>query len=354
MKKRTPHSAEGIYTLAQSGTTNFSNATHFPKKIVLGEGTEIGDKTALKGRAKRKTVSQVLNLRLIEAAEKKGETERKQGYWNTYHCQNEVVSHNGRIYGKYCKNRHCTLCCSIRKAEIINRYLPIIRTWEDPYFITLTVRAVPAEKLETWLKGFKKAFRRIREKYKKRNQRGKGLKLIGIKSLECNYNPKKKTYNPHFHIVVPNEAIADALISEWLAIWTPKETDRKAQDKQRVRDVERNLVEVIKYGAKIFTDPEAKNKRKSTLPPIVYAAAMDTIFRALKPYRIFERFGFNLPKSPKSSKIKAVSEGQCQDWIFAIEVFDWVNTKTGEGLTEYAPTAQLYWLLHENINTDLQ
>ena len=205
---------KSIYTLAQSGTADFSDTTHFPEKIVYGEGSEMGDKAVLKGRAKRKTISQVLNLRLIEAVEKKGETERKQGYWNTYHCQNTVVSHNGRIYGKYCKNRHCTLCCSIRKAEIINRYLPVIQTWEDPYFITLTVRAVPARKLETWLKGFKKAFRRIREKYKKRNQRGKGLKLVGIKSLECNFNPVKKTYNPHLHIVVPNEAIADILISE--------------------------------------------------------------------------------------------------------------------------------------------
>ena len=345
---------KSIYTLAQSGTADFSDTTHFPEKIVYGEGSEMGDKAVLKGRAKRKTISQVLNLRLIEAVEKKGETERKQGYWNTYHCQNTVVSHNGRIYGKYCKNRHCTLCCSIRKAEIINRYLPVIQTWEDPYFITLTVRAVPARKLETWLKGFKKAFRRIREKYKKRNQRGKGLKLVGIKSLECNFNPVKKTYNPHLHIVVPNEAIADILISEWLAIWTERETLKVGQDKQRVRDVERNLVEVIKYGAKIITDPDAENKGKGSLSPKVYAAALDTIFRAMKPYRIFERFGFNLPKSPKSRKIKSVSEGQYQDWIFAIEVFDWVNTKTGQGLTEYTPTAQLFWLLHENIDTDLQ
>lgn len=33
------------------------------------------------------------------------------------HCQNNVTSHEGRIYGRYCKNRHCLLCCTIRKAE---------------------------------------------------------------------------------------------------------------------------------------------------------------------------------------------------------------------------------------------
>lgn len=345
-------SRENFNTLAQSGTADFGGATHLPEKIVYGEGSEIGDKTVWKGRAKRKTISQVFNLGLIVSVEKKGEPERKQAYWNAYHCQNRLVSYEGRIYGKYCKSRSCTLCCSIRKAEIINRYLPVIKAWEDPFFVTLTVRAVPARKLGLWFKGFKIAFKRICEKYKKRNQRGTGPKLVGIKSLECNFNPKEKTYNPHLHLIVPNEAIADVLIMEWLKIWTKKEALRIGQHKERVRDVEKNLVEVIKYGAKVFTDPDIK--QKGMYPPIIYTAATDTILKAMKPYRIFERFGFNLPQSKKEGKVKVVPELQCQDLVFAIEVFDWVNAKTGERVTGYTPTAQLYGLLHENIDTDLQ
>ena len=56
-----------------------------------------------------------------------------------------------------------------------------------------------------------KAFSIIKERCKKRHQRGTGIQLIGIKSLECNFNPQKKTYNPHFHIIVPNKEIATLL-----------------------------------------------------------------------------------------------------------------------------------------------
>ena len=61
-----------------------------------------------------------------------------------------------------------------------------------------------------------RAFDRIHNQCKKRHQRGKGIKLIGIKLLECNFNPAKQTYNPHFHLIVPNEEIAELLKSEWL------------------------------------------------------------------------------------------------------------------------------------------
>lgn len=353
MEKTNPTSLrEAINTLAQSGTTNFGTNAQAPEKIVCGAGSEIGDKKVWKGRAKRKMISQTLNLRLIEAVEKKGEPERKRAYWNAYHCQNRVTRHDGRIYGKYCKNRTCTLCCSIRKAEIINRYLPVIQTWDDPFFVTLTVRAVPAKKLNLWICGFQKAFRQIREKLKKRHQREQGLKFMGIKSLECNFNPKARTYNPHLHLIVPNEAVADALIREWQEKWTSQHTSPRAQHKRRVKCVERDLVETIKYGSKVFTDPDVKNKGKC--PPHVYAAALDTIFEAMKPHRIFERFGFNLPKTKKESKVQAVPESQCQDFVFAVEVYDWVNEKTGVGLTDYAPTAQLLSLLTENVDTDLQ
>ena len=64
-------------------------------------------------------------LSLIDVAKENGDVEREKAYWNTYYCQNSVITANGRLYGKYCKNRFCTLCCSIRKAEIINKYLLI-------------------------------------------------------------------------------------------------------------------------------------------------------------------------------------------------------------------------------------
>ena len=62
-------------------------------------------------------ITRKMVLSLIDVAKEKGEPERVQAYWNAYHCLNNVVVSNGRMHGKYCKNRFCTICNAIRKAE---------------------------------------------------------------------------------------------------------------------------------------------------------------------------------------------------------------------------------------------
>jgi len=343
-----PHSGKPIYTLAQTGTNHFQSADN----VIMGKGSDLADKKAWKGRAKRKKVAQALSVHLVAEVEKKGEPERKSAYWNTFHCQEKLTIHDGRSYGRYCKNRFCPLCNSIRKAEIINRYLPVVRTWEAPYFVTLTQKAVPAESLRKWFYGVNKAFRRIREKCKKRHQRGTGPHFMGIKSLECNFNPKKRTYNPHLHLIVPNIEMADLLIAEWLKIWTGEFSVEYAQHMRPIKNLERDLVETVKYGSKIFTDFDARNKGR--LQKKIYVAALDNIYQAMKPYRIFERFGFNLPAAEKTRTEKTVPKSQCKDAAYAMEVSDWIDTKTGEGVTGYTSTAELECLLMENVDMDLQ
>ncbi len=347
---------EYFNTLAQSGTAYTDALPYLPGKMAYGVGSDLTDNTAWKGRAKRKLVTQKLALALVDVAMNKGDMKRKQVYWNAYHCQNNLFSSGGRSYGKYCKNRFCMVCCSIRKARIINRYLPVISQWEDPHFVTLTARAVPEAKLKTWFALFDRGFRLIREKYKKRNQRGKGIKLVGVRSLECNFNPIKKTYNPHFHILVPNAEIAHILVNEWQTLWNKKGikyTAPNAQDNQKVKDVDQILIEVIKYGSKIFTEPDVYNKGKSKVPRMVFAAALDNIICAMKPYRQFERFGFNLPKQPKRKKQPVFLE-QYEDWVYHPSLKDWHNAETGELLTGYIPTQQLRFLLGQRIDTELR
>ncbi|MCC6412007.1 MAG: protein rep, partial [Saprospiraceae bacterium] len=295
---------EGIYTLAQSGTAGFDTQLPLAGKIVYGAGVDLNDKVAWKAKAKRKNVTRVVILSLIEAAKKKGATDRVKAYRNTLYCMDKICSSNGRVYGRYCKNRFCTLCCSIRKADIINRYYPEIVKWEDLHFVTLTEKAVPAAKLDLWFYGVQRAFRLILNKYKKRNQRGMGIKLMGVKSLECNFNPVKRTYNPHLHLIVPNAEIAKTLVTEWQKLWNRGQktlASPLAQHIRRVENVERDLVELIKYGSKIFTEPDMNKSTKNKIPRMVYAAALDNIFAAMKPYRLFERFGFNLPPQSKQS-----------------------------------------------------
>ena len=233
-----------------------------------GNGTNILNNPSLANRARRKVITRKMVLSLIDVAKEKGEPERIQPYWNAYHCLNNVIVSNGKMYGRYCKNRFCTICNAIRKADLINRYYPVISQWEDVQFVTLTVKVCKQDKLTRWVYGMLRAFELIQNRFKKRYQRGNGIKLIGIKSLECNFNPVKNTYNPHFHLIVPNKEIAELLKKEWIEQWRPKNkhayrykfTTPAAQHIEPVYDLESALIETIKYGSKIFTEPDLNKK----------------------------------------------------------------------------------------------
>jgi len=352
---------KAIYTLAESGTQNNSKIPSVA--LVTGEGTDIINNPSLENRARRKLITRKMVLALIDVANEKGEPERTKAYWNAYHCLNNVIISDNRMFGRYCKNRFCTICSAIRKADTINRYYPIIAKWPDVHFVTLTVKACNEEQLNRLIYRMLRAFELLYNRCKKRHERGSGIKLIGVKSLECNFNPITKTYNPHFHIIVPSREIAELLKNEWLKQWRPipkktyryKYTTPGAQHIEPVYNLESALIETIKYGSKIFTEPdlEKKSKQKAKASPMIYARALDNILVAMKGKRIFERFGFNLPKNPtyKSNSRLVVD---FETWIFPSDAADWINPDTGETLTGYLPPTELSYLLNECINKELE
>jgi len=346
---------EPIYTLAQNGTEKkgIGKKTKAPV-MVKGMGTELqNNEDALKGRAKKKTITQKLALSLINVCDQKGNPDRKQYYWNTYHCQNKIYLSDERLYGNYCKNRVCSLCSAIRKAEIINKYMPMVKQWEEPYFLTLTTKAVPAKQLNHKVKRTLQALNKIIAKHKKRHQRGKGIKVMGIRCLECNFNPISRTYNPHLHLIVPTKEIAELLLREWLNLWTSKYTYKGAQKMRKVDDIERDMIETIKYSAKIFSDPTMSKKKEPKVTPYVYVSALDNILFAMKSHRIFERFGFSMPKKePKPNTSKTIK--QYKELKFDIMLSDWIDDESEMLLTGYALPKELQAILDSNMNIDLQ
>ncbi|HEX7414179.1 MAG TPA: hypothetical protein VF411_09045 [Bacteroidia bacterium] len=343
-------------TLGQSGTSKISNQVIRPQITINGNGSELSNDAVLKNKAKRKTITQKVILSLIKVATKKGQTERIQPYRNTYYCQNSLITTGSRQYGKFCKSRICTGCCANRKGETINNYLPIIETWEEPYFVTLTVRAVPAHRLKFMIeKGLIRALKIIINRHKKRNQRRKGIKLVGIKSLECNFNPIKRTYNPHIHLIVANKEMADILINDWLALWTIKFASIKGQFSRPVLDTQNDLVETIKYGSKIFTDPLMRKKSKQKITPYIYVSALNNILWAMKDHRIFGSFGFYLPKTNKSKGRKEKTVINYDEWQFSSKKADWVNIDDANKLlTGYVLTSELKDILNNNIDEVLE
>lgn len=318
--------------------------------ILRGKGSELSNKQTVDRKHKKKLVTSKLVLNLIDVAAKKGDEEIIQAYWNTYHCQNQMISSGGRTYGKYCKNRFCTVCCGIRKADIINRYYDFIKTWEEPHLVTVTAKAVPARSLKKRVSQMLQGFDIIFQLNKKRHQRGKAIKIIGIKSLECNFNPVKKTYNPHFHFIVQNSEAAELLVSEWLRICTPKFAIRIAQNIKKIDNLERALIEVIKYSSKIFTEPDGKEDGTKKVNPLIYVKALHNILNAMKGHRIFDRFGFNLPQTERSKEKSFLQVHDYKVWNYDPDQFNWIDKDSDELLTDYKPPPMLMTLMENNFD----
>lgn len=128
-------------------------------------------------------------------------------------------------------------------------------------------------------------------------------------------------------------------------------TSPKAQHIRKVENIERDLIETIKYGSKIFTETDLRKKGKKATPQMVYAYALDNILCAMKGKRIFDRFGFNLPKSETNETTQKLINN-FEEYTFSSNATDWVNQTTGECLTGYAQPIGLNHLLNECINTD--
>jgi hypothetical protein len=342
---------EAINTLAQTGTGNVQVNDNQHTAILTGTGADLSRPATLQTKAKKKVITQTLAKACMILAEREGDKELKKSFRNTYYCQSQIITHDGRLYGRYCKNRTCTICSGIRKADIINRYLPVMQKWPQPYFVTLTIKACPAKYLRETFKTVLAVFREIIDKYRKRSLRGKGIKLIGIKSLEAEFNPIAKTYNPHLHIIVPNKAIADILVSEWLKTLNRKYkryTSPEAQKSEPAYGLGSVLVEVIKYGTKIFTTKDVYNKanRKGDM---IYAAAKYNIVKAMKGLRIFDRFGFDLPKKTKVIEPAKVVTGHVA-WRYIPQYHDWATKDSEVMLTGYILPPELQNLLTYRID----
>lgn len=53
-------------------------------------------------------------------------------------------------------------------------------------------------------------------------------------------------------------------------------------------------MEIIKYGSKIFMEPNVRNKQGAKSDRDIYLAALDNVFTAMKSHRLLDRFGFHL------------------------------------------------------------
>lgn len=286
----------------------------------------------LQKKAKKKYLSKGIAYHLYYKAD---DSPLHKAYQNSMYCADVLTPNKTqtKLTAKYCKNRWCPLCSSIRIAVLINGYAPQLKEFEEPYFVTLTAPTVSAEELPSRIEQFGKAFRQI---VNTRSARKMGMK--GIRKAECTVRPFD-LYHYHFHIILDGKTNAEHLVSRWLEIVPgalPQSQDFRPAN-------EGSYIELFKY----FTKLVVKDKQTGVREIVDYKR-LDVIFQALRGKRTFQPFGGLKPVSEDivEEELEAnilISADSIFKWIMD----DWVNLETGECLTGFKPSDSLKRLIDE-------
>ena len=342
-----------IYTLGYKGKAKSDIEDFEQIHTLYGTGTS---QASMKKRPRKILMTQRLAIALVTVAENNNEPEMIQMYWNAYHCFNRIKMDGTAAFGKYCGTRICLACAANRKAEMINKYFPVVSQWKDTYFLTLTRKTVKRHQLPKTVNDCVAAFRRIIDRCNKRSKKGKGPVIKCIRSLECNYNPIDGKYNPHFHILVEGWEAKKTLWIEWLKEWGKGIASAAGQHARRIKEkeLEKDLIEVIKYGAKIFTDPDMKKGKKHKADPVIYAAAIHEILKAFDGNNLLCTYGFSLPKQQKEKILRCAKDQDIKISNYDPKQLNYIEEQTGEVLykEKFLPTPKVQYLVSERMDTE--
>ncbi len=106
--------------------------------------------------------------------------------------------------------------------------------------------------------------------------------------------------------------------------------NHKAQKSVKAHSTEKVSIEIIKYSTKIFTEPDPNSKNKKKASRKMYMAAMYNIISAMKGHRLFDRFGFNLPKTTSKKESKMTKLIDYDNWIYNSSQADWFSEPKGD------------------------
>lgn len=259
-----------------------------------------------------------------------------KAYWNTYYCGSKLMIAGDQVRGgAYCKNRWCLVCNRNRTAQLIAQYLPILSKWENKYFLTLTVPNTSALLLSKIVNAMNEEIKIITAKLNRQHRNDGTPKIMAIRKFECTFNPQRKDFHPHFHLIVDSEEGAKAILHEWLTRFPV--TTPFAQDLRPCGDGD--CIELFKYFTKMITR-DKKSKERDPMNPV----AIDTIFQAIRGLRTFQPFGFKLPKNEKivSATVRDAIERAQEEIVYewSQDFGDWLSPD-GHGLSGYMPTEKM-------------
>jgi hypothetical protein len=246
------------------------------------------------------------------------------GYDRTAMCTHTMTQRGSKVTSEYCKQRWCNVCSRIMTAHLIDGYGEELSNLKDSQFLTLTIPNVSGKRLRSSIENMVLSFIKI----KRRIERRHGIKIKGIRKIECTFSEKRSDYHPHFHFIIEGKYNAEMLLKEWL-IDNPT-ASRKGQDIRKASiGAEKEL---LKYFAKMVNG--------STF----YAKSMDTIFQAVRGKRVFQAFGMKKQINEEDIKIEAQNQihlGIKDDkFEYIADYNDWVS-ESGEVAADYTETESI-------------
>lgn len=281
------------------------------------------DKT-LTNRARAKLITNTLALKLVDVKD----SPLHKAYWNTYHCANTIEQRGKTLKTKYCKNRWCMVCNRIRTAVIIKGYEPALKDLEDLQFVTLTFPNVDGDCLRQEIAAMGDNIVRITDRLRKR-----GIKLKGLRKLECTHNQRTDQFNPHYHFLIEGLEQAHALKEEWL-----KEYPKALSSLQWIVPANAaTIMEMVKYFTKILPSKKSRVSGKLEINP----KALDTMFQAMHKLRVFQPMGIKKQVSEEIENLEKkeydIIEQEYGIWIWEQDVADWLHLISYEPLASYEP-----------------
>lgn len=270
-------------------------------------------------RARKKYLSAQLARELIPL-----KSSLHKAYRNTLACchEMEVTNANELRSLYYCRRRWCSTCASINMATLINKYEPIIRELPDLHFVTLTIPNCRSSEIEQKMDEMAAAWRQIADNARKQHRRFRGLRKIELKV------GKGGGFHPHYHLIVEGAENGQWIIEEWLERFPTAR--RGAQDVKPIDNVERALVELMKYATKLSCAEDSSNRIACT------PRQMDRIFRALHRRRLIQPFG-GLKAIPETKFEITPETIEKARGLYIWQENDWFHVQTGEALTNFKP-----------------
>lgn len=216
-----------------------------------------------------------------------------------------------------------------------DKYSPVLKEWEDKWFLTLSVQSVGSARLRPTLKSMSHTFRMCVQQARRKHP---GRTIRAVRSLEITYNDEAG-YHPHYHCVVEGKDVAKTLISHWVKM--REDSSHMGQDLRQVTPGFE--AELFKYCVKLATTKKGADGRLEVAP----VWALNEIFEALYRMKQVQGYGIELPEVEEEEielesvvrAFKNPDEDRFWDWGQSIR--DWFSTATGEVLTEYDPSERM-------------